>query len=66
MGNQQPSISDPIDFLARLFGDKFGRVYKNNSRASEKNKVWIMTKQAAQTVLTAASGWKVLSRKFPS
>lgn len=52
--------------LQRLFGDKFGRVYKNNSQSTEKNKVWIMTKQAAQTVLSVASVWKVLPRKFPS
>ena len=51
--------------LLQLVGENFGRVYKNNSRATERNKSWIMTKGAAQQVLVHAKAWGVLPHKFP-
>lgn len=51
--------------LVRLFGKNFGRVYKNNSRATQSNLVWIMTKDAAYAVHSVARVWNVMPNKFP-
>ena len=42
-------------YAAEIFGtEKLGRVYKNNSRASERNKSWIITKPVAVQILQEA------------
>lgn len=51
--------------LARLFGGNFGRVYKNNSRATQNNLVWIMTKGAAYVIHDVARCWGIMPNKFP-
>lgn len=51
--------------LARLFGKNFGRVYKNNSKATQNNLVWVMTKDAAHAVHDVARTWNVMPHKFP-
>lgn len=51
--------------LVSLFGEKYGRVYKNNSKAGNNNLVWIMTKDAAHTLLDVARGWGIMPHKFP-
>jgi hypothetical protein len=52
--------------LISMCGSNFGRIYKNNSRATVNNMSWIMTKSSASIILDAAKVHGVLPHKFPS
>lgn len=54
-----------IDKLQEMFGDNFGRIYKNNSKATENNKTWYITKQVAKKISKEANKFKVLQNKIP-
>lgn len=51
--------------LTELFGAKYGRITKNNSKASERNKVWVIPKAVALPILEVAKQYGVLLHKFP-
>lgn len=51
--------------LHRLFGSKFGRIQKNNSKATEQNKTWYIPRPVAEVILREAAKYNVLPNKFP-
>lgn len=51
--------------LVDLFGDKWGNIRLNNSKASEKNKTWYIPKPIALKILDVAKTFNVMQRKFP-
>lgn len=52
--------------LKELFGDTFGRITKNNSKATERNKIWVIPKPIALQILAVAKQrYNVLPYKFP-
>lgn len=50
--------------LKYLFGDKFGRITKNNSRATENNKSWIVPLEVARKFMQLSDDYGVLKRKI--
>ncbi len=53
------------DRLRELYGDNFGRIYKNNSKATENNKVWIIPKPIALQIINEAKKYGIMERKLP-
>lgn len=51
--------------LCDIFGENYGCIRPNNSKASENNKVWILTIQAAKIIQDAARKYGIMSNKFP-
>lgn len=51
--------------LIELFGEKYGRIVLNNSKATQKNKSWIIPKPIALQILEEAKKYGVLPHKFP-
>lgn len=51
--------------LTDMFGSNCGRIYKNNSKATENNKTWYMTKQVAKKIGKEASKFNILKYKIP-
>lgn len=51
--------------LCTLFGPQYGSIRLNNSRATERNKIWVMPKSAAMRILPIARQYGVLLHKFP-
>jgi hypothetical protein len=51
--------------LCSLFGEKYGRVVKNNSKATERNKTWYIPTPIANIILKEAAKYGVLPHKFP-
>ncbi len=51
--------------LRRIFGLNFGSIQKNNSKATENNKSWIIPVQIAKLILERAKKYGILPAKFP-
>lgn len=51
--------------LKKLFGQDFGRVYKNNSKATENNKSWIIPKPIAVQIMDEARKYGIMEHKLP-
>lgn len=51
--------------LEALFGKDYGRIAKNNSKATDSNKSWIIPKPVATLIMNEARKYKVLEHKLP-
>jgi hypothetical protein len=51
--------------LRKIFGNGFGNININNSRATQRNKTWYIPKPVAELILAEAFKYGVLARKFP-
>ena len=50
--------------LKELFGDKFGYIQKNNSKATENNKTWYIPLPIARKIMPYAEKYKALDYKI--
>lgn len=50
--------------LKELFGDDFGRIAKNNSKATENNKIWVIPLPIARKIMPYAEKYGALSYKI--
>ena len=50
--------------LRELFGDKFGYIQKNNSKATENNKTWYVPIKVAKEIMSYAIKYKALDYKI--
>lgn len=51
--------------LKKNFGEKYGNIKLNNSRATANNKTWYIPLPVARVILEEASKYNVLPHKFP-
>lgn len=54
-----------INQIHKLFGGKCGGIRPNNSKATENNKNWVISKPTALIILEEAKKYNVLHYKFP-
>ncbi len=66
LANTPEKMENFKKMLLRIFGEKYGNIQKNNSRATENNKTWYIPKAIAENIIIPlARECNVLGRKIP-